>query len=1038
MCRRFLLLTFLVFGLVAGASASDRVWDMNTGLIGYFPMEEKVNDIDVYSDVYCEDCEDTYAPCNDVNLEMEDGAFTYYDANGGGLKTPSKVLFLWGNDEWTRVQPDDDNREDKPFGNSDITAEVTVACWMKTSGTFSSMDTVVGFGYGWHMFGTPYSQGRPGTVSFQVMNSQPSPIGQDGSICYGNTRVDDDEWHHVAATFDGTEYLIYVDGVQDANLDAAVLIQGGNVSYEVTVGAHYRSTQPGPYRFFDGEIDSVYIWKTALSQREIQYLLMEDAIVGDHNGFFPVNPPGTGAEEVESVLTLEWWAGDDANDANGHKVYWSADFNDVNDGTALALVNDVCQPQTATTYAIPVVLEPNTVYYWKVNEVNSPDAEEWAGAVLSFRVTLGPATDPDPFSGKTNVLLDVVLSWTGGDFAEDVNGHEVYFSTDFDEVNDLNTAALVDDVCQPQTETTYDPPLLMLGETYYWAVNEVNATLAMPTPAVWSFKVSEYKVIDDFEGYVDDAALQLKWSKVGWAYPYLAKYSAGYPAHIEVEGDVNSMRFEYTSNGVGNKKLVRTWVADQNWIADNTKILTLYLHGLAENDEALVKVTLEDANTPIPNTASVTYGDFGNEDPNIIANEWDASWDERWHRWDIELSRFSGVTLSEIRKLTITIGDTSIAQGNLFVDDIRLYIPYCVTEEALGDFDGDCESDWDDMEVLNNDWLMTDLLRTDFNEPIRQDPCFPRDDAHWWVAGHDGNDPNALQFDVNDWVDINDMLLEDFQDKTMTMWFRLDELNTDGNDLYIFGSSHYTQRLNIFVGGEDSTIQAGLKDKLVVTLYTRGLKNDESGTEQLISPPMAKYDLVKDAWVHIGVKVINQGPPERPRGVARVYINGLFDKPLIDPNLPIHRLWGPLVGAVLGSKDNGAGNGEGPQMTLSDFRIYDEVINPGETSTTAGTPDPCMIAIMNDTYTQTTPMLWYKFNKADPNDLIAVESSGISREVYYPLETYDYRGDEGGSPAETYSQEARGSKIVNFKDYALMAAQWLSGDKDLWPPSEKP
>jgi len=82
------------------------------------------------------------------------------------------------------------------------------------------------------------------------------------------------------------------------------------------------------------------------------------------------------------------------------------------------------------------------------------------------------------------VPRDVVLSWEQGEFAAPTNGHKVYFSDNFNDVNDgIGGVA--------QTATSYTPPQrLDFGKTYYWRVDEVNAP---PTShieykgEVWSF-----------------------------------------------------------------------------------------------------------------------------------------------------------------------------------------------------------------------------------------------------------------------------------------------------------------------------------------------------------------------------------------------------------------------------------------------------------------------------------------------------------------------------------------------------------------------
>ncbi|GAI72483.1 unnamed protein product, partial [marine sediment metagenome] len=79
------------------------------------------------------------------------------------------------------------------------------------------------------------------------------------------------------------------------------------------------------------------------------------------------------------------------------------------------------------------------------------------------------ASDPSPANETTDVPLDVVLSWTPGEFAAPTNGHKVYLGESFNDVNNA-TGAVV------QTAAGYAPAQrLDFGTTYYWRVDEVNA-----------------------------------------------------------------------------------------------------------------------------------------------------------------------------------------------------------------------------------------------------------------------------------------------------------------------------------------------------------------------------------------------------------------------------------------------------------------------------------------------------------------------------------------------------------------------------------
>ncbi|UCD00107.1 MAG: discoidin domain-containing protein, partial [Phycisphaerales bacterium] len=81
----------------------------------------------------------------------------------------------------------------------------------------------------------------------------------------------------------------------------------------------------------------------------------------------------------------------------------------------------------------------------------------------------GVAKDPSPAHQESDVPREVVLAWTPGEFAQAVNGHIVYLSENFSDVND-GLGGIT------QSASSYAPPQhLDFETTYYWRVDEVNA-----------------------------------------------------------------------------------------------------------------------------------------------------------------------------------------------------------------------------------------------------------------------------------------------------------------------------------------------------------------------------------------------------------------------------------------------------------------------------------------------------------------------------------------------------------------------------------
>ncbi len=105
--------------------------------------------------------------------------------------------------------------------------------------------------------------------------------------------------------------------------------------------------------------------------------------------------------------------------------------------------------------------------------------------LLHVEWSLGNAGSPNPADGETEVSRDTDLSWSAGVFAEASNGQTLYFSDNFDDV-DNGIGGIT------QTATTYDPGRLEFGTMYYWRVRQNNASSQPANEGrVWHF-TTEY------------------------------------------------------------------------------------------------------------------------------------------------------------------------------------------------------------------------------------------------------------------------------------------------------------------------------------------------------------------------------------------------------------------------------------------------------------------------------------------------------------------------------------------------------------------
>jgi hypothetical protein len=121
----------------------------------------------------------------------------------------------------------------------------------------------------------------------------------------------------------------------------------------------------------------------------------------------------------------------------------------------------------------------------------------WQGPIMTKQIIpawyLSPpplkASIPQPYDGDPEASPTVILSWRPGDKAAKLAGQDVYFGTDFNDVNEATTLSPSSIYRGRRDPNTYDPPeTLELGQTYYWRVDEVNES-NLWRGNIWSFRI---------------------------------------------------------------------------------------------------------------------------------------------------------------------------------------------------------------------------------------------------------------------------------------------------------------------------------------------------------------------------------------------------------------------------------------------------------------------------------------------------------------------------------------------------------------------
>ncbi|MHC4564295.1 MAG: LamG-like jellyroll fold domain-containing protein [Planctomycetota bacterium] len=270
---------------------------------------------------------------------------------------------------------------------------------------------------------------------------------------------------------------------------------------------------------------------------------------------------------------------------------------------------------------------------------------------------------PQPESGRTDVDVDVTLGWRAGRQAAE---HDVYVSADEQTVIDGTAPVTV------TTQASHGPLSLDMSRTYYWRVDEINAseTPTMLPGDIWSFTTQDYRVVDDFESYNDvpvgqeDSNLVYAKYKDGLDSPNVNGSTIGYFTGASMEtGNVHggelSVPLTY-NNTVASLSEVTVDPGNlsigRNWALGSAQTLVLWFHGSPDNavtEQMYIKI----------NGAKVVYPGSATDVTK-----------PRWQQWNLDLAAL-GVNLSNVTQFTIGFERTAASggKGTVLIDDVLLY-----------------------------------------------------------------------------------------------------------------------------------------------------------------------------------------------------------------------------------------------------------------------------------------------------------------------------------------------------------------------------
>lgn len=149
----------------------------------------------------------------------------------------------------------------------DLTGPFTLSAWVKKDPGANDRDIIS------KRDAAPFTEG----YTLRINGSGNPVIAWTNALGFVQTltssvTIPDDEWHHIAVTFDGAIASFYIDGVFDVQraMDPPV----ANTQHFLIAAADYLS----PTSFWDGSIDEVRVWNISLSADQIHYIMNQEII----------------------------------------------------------------------------------------------------------------------------------------------------------------------------------------------------------------------------------------------------------------------------------------------------------------------------------------------------------------------------------------------------------------------------------------------------------------------------------------------------------------------------------------------------------------------------------------------------------------------------------------------------------------------------------------------------------------------------------------------------------------------------------------
>jgi hypothetical protein len=199
----------------------------------------------------------------------------------------------------------------------------SIEVWIKSNATNGNTQTIVS-----KRFNTSSTNG----YDIRLVNNMLSFNWNNGNAITSTYPIDGNRWYHIAITFSGSNYNLYLDGILVAGP-----IAGSNPtlnSVNFIVGAMDQNNIT-PFHYFNGWMDELRIWNTELTENQIRQMMNQEIVADGSNVKGAIVPKNIGG--------LTW--------ANALGYYQMNGTTDVNNGYVLDISSSLTKGKLKNIYS---------------------------------------------------------------------------------------------------------------------------------------------------------------------------------------------------------------------------------------------------------------------------------------------------------------------------------------------------------------------------------------------------------------------------------------------------------------------------------------------------------------------------------------------------------------------------------------------------------------------------------------------------------------------------------------------------------------